>query len=103
MSMLSVQSTLATLRSVDSLALGCVDGFDQDERRGEGDDSAEVSSGFLAAQGDAFEAFERADGPLDPGSAAIQGFGERLGVLVSAISAYGASELISERRGAGSS
>jgi len=34
---------------------------------------------FLAAQGEAFEAFERADGPLDTGPVAIRGFGGRPG------------------------
>jgi hypothetical protein len=46
-----------------SFFLGGVDGFDQDERGGEGDKGAEVSFGFLAAQGDAFEAFEFSDPP----------------------------------------
>ena len=45
--------------------LGPVDGFDQDEGGGEGDERAEVGGGFFAAQGDAFEAFELPDGLFD--------------------------------------
>ena len=49
------------------MLLGGVDGFDQDERAGEGNEGSEVLGGLLAAQGDAFEAFELADGLFDAG------------------------------------
>jgi hypothetical protein len=64
--------------------LGRVDGFDQDESCGEGDDGGEVSPGLLAAECQALEAFELADGLLDPGSAAIERLREeaRLVLLV---------------------
>ena len=42
-----------------------MDGFDQDEGGGESDERAEVCGGFLATQGDAFEAFELPDGLFD--------------------------------------
>ena len=45
--------------------LGRVDGFDQDERAGERDKSGEVLRGFLAAQGNPFEALEFTDALLD--------------------------------------
>ena len=53
------------------MCTGGVDGFDQDERGGEGDKGAEVSFGFFAAQGDAFEAFELSDHLLDAGTAPV--------------------------------
>jgi hypothetical protein len=38
--------------------LGRVDGFDQDKAAGESDGGSVVLGGLLAAQGDAFEAFQ---------------------------------------------
>ena len=45
-----------------SFILRGVDGFDQDECCSDGDRGAEVLFDSLAAQGDALEAFELADG-----------------------------------------
>ena len=42
--------------------LGRVDGFDQDQAAYEGEEGSEVFGGLLAAQGDAFEALDFADG-----------------------------------------
>src|ERR687894_568872 len=56
--------------------LGRVDGFDQDGAAGEGDDGGVVLGRPLAAQGDALEALELADGLLDPGAASVKGLGE---------------------------
>ena len=56
--------------------LGRVDELDQNEsdsERGEGD---EVGLRFFAAQGDALEPLELADGLLDAGAAAVEGSGE---------------------------
>jgi hypothetical protein len=50
-----------------------VDGFDQDERAGEGDEGGVVFCGLLAAERDALEALELADGLLDAGAAADAG------------------------------
>ena len=52
--------------------LGPVDRFDQDEGSGEGNERAEVCGGFFAAQGDAFEAFELADGLFDAGPSSVE-------------------------------
>jgi len=46
-----------------------VDGFDQDEGGSESDEGAETCGGFFAAQDDALEAFELADGLFDAGAA----------------------------------
>ena len=51
-----------------------MDGFDQNEAASKGDEGHVVLGGFLAAERDAFEALELADGLLDAGAAA----GERL-------------------------
>jgi hypothetical protein len=59
-----------------SADLGGVDGFDQDGCSGEGDDGCEVSLGLFATQGDTLEALELADGLLDAGAPAIEGFRE---------------------------
>ena len=56
-----------------AVALGPVDGFDQDEGSGKCDERAEVCGGLFAAQGDAFEAFELADGLLDAGPSPVEG------------------------------
>ena len=56
-----------------------MDGFDQDEGAGEGDEGSVVLRGLLASQCDAFEALELADGLLDAGSAFVEHFGEEGG------------------------
>jgi hypothetical protein len=53
--------------------------LDQDEADGEGEEGGEVGLCLLAAQGDALEALELADGLLDPGAAAVERVGEALG------------------------
>jgi hypothetical protein len=45
--------------------LGRVDGFDQDEAEGEGDEGTVIARSLLATKGDALEALEFADGLLD--------------------------------------
>jgi len=52
--------------------LGRVDGFDQDKGADEGDEGSEVLRGFLAAQGDAFEALDFADALLDAGAPLVE-------------------------------
>ena len=52
--------------------LGPVDGFDQDEGGGEGDEGAEVCGRLFAAQSDAFEAFELPDGLFDAGPSPVE-------------------------------
>ncbi len=59
--------------------LGRVDGFDEDEHESKRDEGAVVLGCLLAAQGDALEALELADGLLDPGAAAIESFREEGG------------------------
>ena len=49
-----------------------MDGFDQDEGSGECDEGAEVCGGLFAAQGDAFEAFELADGLFDARPSSVE-------------------------------
>jgi len=49
-----------------------VDGFDQDERASERSEGGEVLCGFLAAQGDPFEAFDLADAVFDAGAAFVE-------------------------------
>ncbi|MCY3753004.1 MAG: hypothetical protein OXG99_02815 [Alphaproteobacteria bacterium] len=49
-----------------------MDGFDQDECRGEGNERAEVHGCLFTAQGDAFEAFELADGLFDAGPSPVE-------------------------------
>jgi len=56
--------------------LGRVDGFDQDESAGERDEGGEVLCGFLAAQGDPFEAFDLADTLLDAGAPLVEDAGK---------------------------
>jgi hypothetical protein len=56
-----------------------VDGFDEDHGQSEGDDGAVILGGLLAAECDTLEAFELADGLLDPGSATVEGFREEGG------------------------
>nr|WP_246251836.1 hypothetical protein [Mesorhizobium camelthorni] len=53
-----------------------MDGFEQDEAGSESDKGCEVALCFLAAQGDAFEAFDFSDGLLDAGTALVERFGE---------------------------
>ncbi|CAH1656132.1 hypothetical protein BOSEA31B_11348 [Hyphomicrobiales bacterium] len=83
--------TIAALRRcrmlVDTVAvygkdLGGVDGFDQDEGCCDGDYGCEVSLGLLASQGDALKALELADGLLDTGAPAIEGFREEAGLVL---------------------
>lgn len=57
-------------------ALGCVDGFEQDEDRSERGDGSEASGGFLAAQCHTLRAFQLAHHLVDAGATTIQGFGE---------------------------
>lgn len=59
-----------------ALVLGRVDGFDQDEGGGDCDDGPEVSGGFLATQGDAFEAFELSHHLFDAGPPPVARLGE---------------------------
>jgi len=54
------------------LLLGRVDGFDQDEAAGEGDEGCVVLGGLLAAKRDALEALQLADGLLDSGAASVE-------------------------------
>lgn len=49
--------------------LGSVDGLDKDEAQGESDDGGDATSGFLAAQGYAFEALELSEALPDTGAA----------------------------------
>ncbi len=67
-------SAVATTR--EPILLGGVDGFDQDEAGGERDDGGEVPLCFLAAQGDALEALELADGLLDASATPVKRLGE---------------------------
>jgi hypothetical protein len=60
--------------------LGCVDGFDEDEGASERDEGGDVLRGLLAAQGDAYEAFDRADALLDASSALIEVLGKNFGL-----------------------
>ena len=59
-----------------ALLLGGVDGFNQDEGAGEGDEGVEVVCSLLAAQGNPFEAFDLADGLLDTGASFIEDAGK---------------------------
>ncbi|MDI4666696.1 hypothetical protein K9U40_20580, partial [Xanthobacter autotrophicus] len=56
-SFLSLEGAGATsdASNASALLLGSVDGFDEDEAQGEGDDGSEAAFGLLAAQGDALE------------------------------------------------
>ena len=53
-----------------------MDGFDQDEAAGKGDQGCVVLFGFLAAHGDAFEAFDFADELLDAGAQFVEALRE---------------------------
>ena len=57
-------------------SLGRVDGFEQDEGRGDGDDGPEVSCSLLASLRHAFEAFQLSHHLLDAGAAPIESLGE---------------------------
>ena len=57
-----------------------MDGFDQDKGAGERDEGGEVLRGLLAAQGDAFEALDLADGLLDAGARLVEGAGKEFGL-----------------------
>jgi len=61
--------------------LGCVDEFDQAECRCEAYDGSIVAGGFLAAQGDALEAFNDADALFDAGAGLVKDLCEE-GALV---------------------
>ena len=52
--------------------LGSVDGFDEDEAQGEGDDGSEAAFGLLAAQGDALESLQFSEALLDAGTAPVK-------------------------------
>jgi hypothetical protein len=58
-------------RLVDA-ALGGVDGFDEDESKGESDKGPEVPGGLLAAQRDALEALHFPDQLLDAGARPVE-------------------------------
>ncbi|MCK7614989.1 hypothetical protein M0H32_22725 [Roseibium sp. CAU 1639] len=58
-----------------------MDGFDQDEGRGDCDDGPEVSGGFLATKVDAFKAFELPHHLFDACAATVERFGEVPGNL----------------------
>ena len=62
--------------------LGPVDGFGQDEACDERDEGSEVSLRLLAAQGDALEALELADGLLDTGTPPVERSGEEGGPVL---------------------
>jgi len=49
-----------------------VDGFDEDEAQGEGDDGGEAAFGLLAAQGDALESLQLSEALLDAGTAPVE-------------------------------
>src|ERR1700686_4108796 len=71
--------------SIDFLALGRVDGFDQDERASERDEGSEVLRGLLATQGDPFEAFDLADTLLDAGASLVENAGKECGLCGSVL------------------
>ncbi len=60
--------------------LGRVDGFYQDKGADEANEGSEVLRGFLAAQGDAFEALDFADGLLDAGAPLVEDPGKEGGL-----------------------
>src|SRR5690606_38356817 len=68
------QSQVPRIFSVGTL--GRVDGFDQDEAARKGDEGRVVFAGLLAAERDALEALQLADGLLDPSAAAVERSGE---------------------------
>ncbi|MET3354329.1 UNVERIFIED_ORG: hypothetical protein ABID33_002240 [Xanthobacter viscosus] len=49
-----------------------MDGFDEDEAQGEGDDGGEAAFGLLAAQGDALEPLQFSKALLDAGTAPVK-------------------------------
>lgn len=49
-----------------------MDGFDEDEAQGEGDDGSEAAFGLLAAQGDALEPLQFSKALLDAGTAPVK-------------------------------
>ena len=55
-------------------ALGCVDGFDQDEAKSKCDERGVILRGLLATQRDALEPFELADCLLDTGATLVENF-----------------------------
>ena len=59
-----------------------MDGFDQDKADGECDEGAVIARGFLAAERDAFEALEFADGLLDARSRFVEDFWEESGSVM---------------------
>lgn len=56
--------------------LGSVDGFGEDDEQRECDEGAVVLGGLLAAQGNALETLELADGLLDAGACPVERLGE---------------------------
>src|SRR6202162_4489823 len=85
------------------MMLGRVDGFDQDERAGEGNEGSEVLGGLLAAQVDAFEALELAVPLLDAGASGVEDFGKEGGLVfgVLAVGDDGADAATARRRSVG--
>jgi hypothetical protein len=59
-----------------------VDGFDQDESGGEGDEGGKVSLCLFASEGDALEALELTDGLLDARPASVESRGEEVGFVL---------------------
>jgi len=62
--------------------LGRVDGFDQDQAAYEGEEGSEVFGGLLAAQGDAFEALDFADGLFDARASFVENAGKERGLVL---------------------
>jgi hypothetical protein len=59
-----------------------VDEFDQDDACRQMDEGQDIPCGLLAAQGDAFEALEFADGLLDTGTGLVKVFGKEAGLAL---------------------
>jgi hypothetical protein len=58
-----------------------VDGFNEDHGQSESDDRGVILRGFLASECDTLEALELADGLLDAGTPAVEGFWEEGGSI----------------------
>jgi transposase len=66
-------------RTASSLSLGRVDGFDQDEGCGKGDEGSEIPFRFFTTQSDPLETFQFPDGLFDARPSPVERFGEYLG------------------------
>lgn len=91
---------LEFLPVLPTMQLGRVDGFDDHEAGGEGDEEAKVPGRFFAAQGDALEAFELADGLLDAGAAGVE-LAREEGSSMLAVTFDGIAGQMPRREGAG--